>query len=69
MKKISSILLYLFCLSASSAQNGIQSEKKNTTDSILNTALNKTLEEINDRFEHVDVEIIEWPDALQKKLM
>jgi predicted peptidase len=69
MKKISSILLYLFCVSALLAQNGIQSEKKKTTvDSILNPALKRTLEEINDRFEHVDVELVEWPDELQKKL-
>lgn len=69
MKIISSILLYLFCVSALLAQNGIQSEKKKTTvDSILNPALNRTLEEINDRFEHIDVELIEWPDELHKKL-
>ena len=34
----------------------------------LNPALNRILEEINDRFEHVDVELVEWPDELQKKL-
>jgi pimeloyl-ACP methyl ester carboxylesterase len=31
-------------------------------------ALNETLEGINERFEHVDVELIEWPDELHKKL-
>ena len=31
-------------------------------------ALNKTLEEINDRFKQVDVRLVEWPAELQKKL-
>ncbi|MCP4784677.1 MAG: prolyl oligopeptidase family serine peptidase [Fuerstiella sp.] len=30
--------------------------------------INKTLQEINNRFRHVDVELVEWPDELQKKL-
>lgn len=69
MKKISSILLYLCCISTLCAQNEMQSvQEKTSADSISNLALNKTLEEINNRFEHVDVELIEWPDALQKKL-
>jgi len=34
----------------------------------LNPDLNKTLEGINTRFKNVDVELIEWPDELQKKL-
>ena len=34
----------------------------------LNPDLNKTLEGINDQFEHIDVELVEWPDELQKKL-
>ena len=69
MKRFSSILLFLLCVSVVVAQNRIQSEKKKTTvDSILNSALNRTLEEINDRFDHVDVELVEWPDELQKEL-
>ena len=31
-------------------------------------ALNETLKGINDRFENVDVRLLEWPDKLQKKL-
>jgi predicted peptidase len=69
MKKISTILLCLCCTSALWAQNGIQSEKEQSTmDPILNPALNSILEDINNRFEHVDVTLVEWPDALQKKL-
>ena len=30
--------------------------------------IDKTLKGINDRFENVDVELVEWPDELQKKL-
>lgn len=43
-------------------------QEKTSADSISNPALNKTLEEINNRFEHVYVELVEWPDSLQKKL-
>ena len=31
-------------------------------------ALNKTLEEINARFKHVELEFLEWPDELHEKL-
>ncbi|TKD63377.1 prolyl oligopeptidase family serine peptidase [Flavobacterium sp. ASW18X] len=69
MKKITLILLFLCCVSALWAQNEMQSlQEKTSADSISNPALNKTLEEINDRFEHVYVELVEWPDSLQKKL-
>jgi len=34
----------------------------------LNPDLNTTLDRINDRFKNVDVELLEWPDELQKKL-
>ena len=37
-------------------------------DSALSPTLDETLEEINTRFKNVDVELIEWPDELQKKL-
>lgn len=69
MKKISSIILYLFCVSALWAQNEIQTgQEKTLADSISNPELNRTLDEINNRFEHIDVTLVEWPDALQKKL-
>lgn len=69
MKKISSFLLYLCCASALLAQNGIQSEKEQTTmNPILNPALNSMLADINNRFQHVDVFLIEWPGELQKKM-
>ncbi len=34
----------------------------------VDTALNETLSEINDRFENTEVQLIEWPDKLQRKL-
>lgn len=69
MKKISSILLCLCCVSALWAQNGIQpGQEKTLGESISNLAINKTLDEINNRFQHVDVSLIEWPDALRKKM-
>ena len=69
MKKISSILLYLCCVSVLWAQNGIPFGKEKTiADSIANPALQKTLNKINNRFEHIDVTLVEWPDSLQKRL-
>jgi len=69
MKKTSSILLCLCCFSALWAQNGIQpGQEKTLADSIGNLAINKTLDEINSRFQHVDVSLIEWPDTLRKKM-
>jgi hypothetical protein len=35
---------------------------------LSHAALNETLEGINDRFENVDVQLLEWPDELQKNL-
>jgi predicted peptidase len=34
----------------------------------LNPSLDKTLEGINDRFEHVYVELVEWPDKLSREM-
>ncbi|NJB35096.1 prolyl oligopeptidase family serine peptidase [Croceivirga sp. JEA036] len=69
MKKISSILLYLCCVTTLWAQNGIPSEEEKTmADSISNPTLHRTLDEINNRFENIDVTLVEWPDSLQQRL-
>jgi len=38
------------------------------TEQVGVAEINKTLEGINNRFKHVDVELVEWPDKLQRQL-
>ena len=68
MKKISSIILLLLCVFVVNAQNNNQSEKNETRDTKSDPALVKVLQEINDRFEYMEVKLIEWPNDLHQKL-
>lgn len=69
MKKISSMLLCLCCVSALLAQDGMPSIKNETlTEASQHPDLQRTLAVINERFEHVDVTLVAWPEALQGQL-